>query len=79
MVQIAADPVGGDFVLVYANVNGNVATSSFMKLAVASGAPVAYTGPNSTSSLLFMDVAVSPASPKIFGGSLGQAASIPIQ
>jgi hypothetical protein len=64
---------------VYANVNGNAASTSFMKLAVASGAPVAYTGPNSTSALLFMDVAVSSVSPTIFGGSLGQVASIPIQ
>src|SRR6266853_5703541 len=35
-----------------------------MKLAVASGAPVPYSGPNSTSNILFMDVAVSPVSPR---------------
>lgn len=39
-VQVAADPTGGSLILVYANVNGNVASTTFMKLAVASGAPV---------------------------------------
>lgn len=76
MVQIAADPVAGDLILLYANVNGNVASTSVMKLALASGAPVPFSGPNSTSPILFMDVAVSSS---IFGGSLGQIASIPIQ
>ena len=79
MVQIAADSVGGNGLLFYGNINGNVASTSVMKLAPASGAPVPYSGPNSTSPLLFMDVAVSPVSPTIFGGSLGQASSIPIQ
>ena len=79
-VQIMADETSGDdLIIVDANINGGVASSSFMKLAIASGAPVPYSGPNSTSSVLFMDVAVSPVSPTIFGGSLGQASSIPIQ
>ena len=76
MVQIAADPVGGNLILLYGNVSGNTASTSVMKLAPASGAPVPFSGPNSTSPLLFMDVAVSSS---IFGGSLGQIASIPIQ
>ena len=79
VVQVAADPTGGSLILVYANINGNVASTTFMKLAVASGAPVPYSGPNSTSNILFMDVAVSPASPTIMGGSLGVPASIPTQ
>ena len=79
VVQIAADETAGNLVLVYANINGSVASTSFMKLAVGLGAPVPYAGPNSTSNILFMDVAVSPASPVIRGGTFGQNASIPIQ
>jgi hypothetical protein len=77
--QITFDEVGGNLILIFANVNGSVASSSFAKLAIASGSPVPYTGPNSTSSLLFMDVAVSPSSPNIIGGSLGQNGQIPTQ
>jgi hypothetical protein len=78
-VQIAADEAGANVVIVFANVSGNVAFSGFAKLAVASGSPVPYSGPSSTAALLFMDVAVSPVSPKIIGGSLGQNAALPIQ
>jgi hypothetical protein len=78
-VQIIADETGSNLVIVFGNVSGNVTFSGFAKLAVVSGNPVPYSGPNSTASLLFMDVAISPISPKIIGGSLGQNAEIPIQ
>jgi hypothetical protein len=79
VIQVAVDETAGNLILVYANMNGNAASTSFMKLAVASGAPVPYAGPNSNSNILFMDVAVSPAFPVIRGGSLGQNAAIAIQ
>jgi hypothetical protein len=79
MVQVAADPTAGNLLLSYGNVNGNATSATFMKLAVASGAPIPYSGPDSTSNILFMDVAVSPVSPNIIGGSLGVPVLIPIQ
>jgi hypothetical protein len=78
-VQIIVDETAANVVIVFGNVSGNVTFSGFAKLAVASGNPVPYSGPNSIASLLFMDVAISPVSPKIIGGSLGQNAEIPIQ
>jgi hypothetical protein len=79
IVQVAVDETAGNLILVYANVNGGAASTSFMKLAVASGVPVPFAGPNSTSTILFMDVAVSPVFPVIRGGSLGQNAAIATQ
>jgi hypothetical protein len=78
-VQIVADETGANAIIVFGNVNSSTTFSGFAKLAVASGNPVPYTGANSTAPLLFMDVAVSPVSPKIIGGSLGQNAAVPIQ
>lgn len=79
VAQIMADETAGNLIIVIANVNGGTTTSGFAKLVIASGNPVPYTGPNSTAILLFMDVAVSPVSPNIIGGSFGQNAAIPVQ
>ena len=78
-VQIATDEIGANLIIVFGNVSGNVTFSSFAKLAVASGNPIPYSGANSTAALLFMEVAVSPASPNIVGGSMGQNAAVPLQ
>lgn len=79
VAQIIADETAGDLIIIFANVNGGTTMSTFAKLTIASGNPVPYTGPNSTAALLFMDVAVSPVSPTIIGGSFGQNAAIPVQ
>jgi hypothetical protein len=78
VTQVAADPTGGNLILMNATVNSTTASQGFMKLVVASGAQ-SPTGPNSTSSTLFTDVAVSPASANIVGGSFAAPHLIPIQ
>ena len=77
--QIAVDETAGNIIIVFGNVSGGTTFSGFAKLAVASGTPTPYSGPNSTAALLFIDVAVSPISPRIIGGSLGQNIVIPVQ
>jgi len=79
VLQIAADETAGNIIIVFGNVSGGTTFSGFAKLAIASGDPVQYSGPNSTAALLFMDVAVSPISPNVIGGSLGQNIVIPVQ